>query len=122
MFVLTGWYDDSLDVPDDSLFCLDGEEAYLLNYRYDAHGRRVGLEEASIYAPIFLSERAAHAARVKVFRQNMKDEFGRRFVWYHGKSVLELDTAKVRALMDSDANYREAFIAAIQCGERFLES
>jgi len=120
MYVLTGWNADS-DETYDSLFCLDGAEAYLMDYRYDMHGRRVGLEEASVDAPIFLSERAANAARVKVFRQGMKDEFGRRFVWY-GKSVVQLDTAKVKALIDSDAKYREAFVAAIQCGERFLES
>ena len=96
----------------------DGSMQILLGFE---EGRAI--EEDACGGPIFFSEGAAHEARLR-FRGHRLDWSGARFELAR---VVELDTSKIRALVEhgderaTADEYRQAYTEAIRLGEEWHE-
>ena len=115
MFVLLGTFHDAPDVR--GIYCVDDPakptEQFLLSVDGD-------IEEDAPMGPVFMTEGAAHRARLNFRGHRISSDNGCRIIWTEG-SVVELNAAKVKALVESVPNYREAYREAILLGLEWAE-
>ena len=115
MYVLLGRYKAMNGTAAEGMYCVDDTgtptEQFLLHVDGD-------IEENAPLGPIFMTENAAHSARLGFRGHRICSDTGLPIIW---EKVVELDPAKIKAFVESVPNYKDAFVEALRCGNKWSE-